>query len=163
MSNAANNQSYANPGWGPGPGPNRPWGNPYWQHAHFQHWAWNARPFLIVAMILGFCFWWPVGLALLALFIWSRKMAGCGRYSRGGDFWGGWKSWGGPFGGAPRSSGNSAFDEYRAETLRRLEDEQKEFQEYLDRLRAAKDRSEFDQFMNDRRSRPSEPPPQPAA
>jgi hypothetical protein len=46
-----------------------------------------------------------------------------------------------------------AFDEYRRETLRRLEEEQKEFQEYLDRLRAAKDKSEFDQFMSERRGR----------
>ena len=32
-------------------------------------------------------------------------------------------------------SGNAAFDEYRAETLRRLEEEQREFVEYLERLR----------------------------
>ena len=46
------------------------------------------------------------------------------------------------------------FDEYKAETLKRLEDEQKEFVEYLEKLRAAKDKSEFDQFMADRRNRP---------
>ena len=54
----------------------------------------------------------------------------------------------------PRSSGNRAFDEYRSETLRRLEEEQKEFHEFLDRLRMAKDKSEFDQFMAERRNRP---------
>ena len=48
------------------------------------------------------------------------------------------------------SSGNRAFDDYRAETLRRLEDEQREFKEFLKRLRVARDRAEFDQFMNDR-------------
>ena len=32
--------------------------------------------------------------------------------------------------GQPRSSGNRAFDDYRAETLRRLEDEQREFKEF---------------------------------
>jgi hypothetical protein len=52
-----------------------------------------------------------------------------------------------------QSSGNSAFDEYRAETLRRLEEEQKEFRDFLDHLRQAKDKSEFDQFMADRRNR----------
>jgi len=59
-------------------------------------------------------------------------------------------------GGAPwgPSSGNRAFDEYRAETLRRLEEEQKEFRSFLDRLRMAKDKSEFDQFMSERRNRP---------
>ena len=49
------------------------------------------------------------------------------------------------------ASGNAAFDEYRAETLRRLEDEQREFKGFLDRLRVAKDRAEFDQFMAQRR------------
>ncbi|MET1026466.1 MAG: DUF2852 domain-containing protein, partial [Dongiaceae bacterium] len=46
-----------------------------------------------------------------------------------------------------------AFDEYRSETLRRLEEEQKEFRDFLDHLRQAKDKAEFDQFMNDRRNR----------
>ena len=66
------------------------------------------------------------------------------------------------FGGAAASSGNHAFDEYRAETLKRLEEEQNEFKGFLTRLRDAKDRAEFDQFMADRRQRPAEPnePPQ---
>jgi hypothetical protein len=51
----------------------------------------------------------------------------------------------------PRPSGNRAFDEYRAETLRRLEEEQREFKEFLDRLRHAKDKAEFDQFMAEHR------------
>jgi Protein of unknown function (DUF2852) len=51
-------------------------------------------------------------------------------------------------------SGNLAFDAYRAETLRRLEEEQGEFKSFLDRLREAKDKAEFDQFMADRRNRP---------
>lgn len=49
-----------------------------------------------------------------------------------------------------KSSGNSAFDAYKAETLRRLEEEQGSFEAFLERLRAAKDKSEFDQFMEDR-------------
>ena len=54
-----------------------------------------------------------------------------------------------------------AFDEYRAETLRRLEDEQKDFSSFLERLRFAKDKAEFDQFMAERRSRANpSPPPQ---
>jgi hypothetical protein len=43
------------------------------------------------------------------------------------------------------------------ETLRRLEDEQKEFREFLDRLRHAKDKEEFDQFMSQHRTRPAQP------
>jgi Protein of unknown function (DUF2852) len=55
--------------------------------------------------------------------------------------------------GSP-SSGNRAFDEYRSETLKRLEEEQREFKDFLARLRFAKDRAEFDQFMAERRQRP---------
>ena len=44
----------------------------------------------------------------------------------------------------PPSSGNRAFDEYRTETLQRLEEEQVEFKNFLDRLRHAKDKEEFD-------------------
>jgi hypothetical protein len=58
-------------------------------------------------------------------------------------------------------SGNRAFDEYRADTLRRLEDEQREFLEFLDRLRHAKDKAEFDQFMAERRAYRESPPPAP--
>jgi hypothetical protein len=67
----------------------------------------------------------------------------------GGGFW------------SPPSSGNRAFDDYRAETLRRLEEEQREFQEFLTRLREAKDKAEFDQFMADRRGRHDITPPSP--
>ena len=59
----------------------------------------------------------------------------------GGDWW-----------GQRRSSGNRAFDDYREQTLRRLEEEQREFKEFLERLRFAKDREEFDQFMTERRN-----------
>jgi hypothetical protein len=51
-----------------------------------------------------------------------------------------------------QASGNDAFDRYRSDTLQRLEEEQKEFREFLSRLRAAKDKAEFDQFMTDRRN-----------
>ena len=57
----------------------------------------------------------------------------------------------------PASSGNRAFDDYRSETLKRLEDEEREFKEFLERLRVAKDRAEFDHFMAARRQRPFEP------
>jgi hypothetical protein len=68
--------------------------------------------------------------------------------------------WGG--GGHRASSGNRAFDEYRAETLRRLEEEQREFKEFLDRLRHAKDKAEFDEFMSERRRRSDNTGPQTA-
>ena len=55
------------------------------------------------------------------------------------------------------ASGNRAFDEYRVETLRRLEEEQHEFKNFLDRLRHAKDKEEFDQFMAQHRPKPTPP------
>jgi len=61
-----------------------------------------------------------------------------------------------PFG--PPSSGNRAFDEYRQETLRRPEEVQQEFKDFLGRLRHAKDKEEFDAFMAQHRNRPSTPP-----
>jgi hypothetical protein len=121
------------------------------------------HPAWIALMVLGFVFWWPVGLAILAYVIWGRKMA-CGQ---NGGRWAGkmekmqWKmermrsKMEGRY-YAP-SSGNRAFDEYRTETLKRLEDEQNEFKDFLERLRHAKDKSEFDQFMADRRGRSSAP------
>jgi len=112
----------------------------------------------IALMVLGFIFWWPVGLAILAFSLWSGRM-GCWNH-HGMARWNGAMGrgpWSGPWTYA-RSSGNRAFDEYRAETLRRLEEEQREFREFLDRLRMAKDKVEFDQFMAERRNRASPPP-----
>ena len=80
----------------------------------------------------------------------SRWHAGAPQASGAGTWW-----------QPSRASGNRAFDEYREETLRRLEEEQREFREFLDRLRFAKDKTEFDQFMAERRTRsnpPSSPP-----
>ena len=81
-------------------------------------------------MILGFIFFWPVGLAVLAFLIWSGRM-GCWRASRPWPL----AQRGHPRGGGSlarrrrrdATSGNRAFDEYRADTLRRLEEEQREF------------------------------------
>ncbi|MBV37202.1 MAG: hypothetical protein CMM23_00800 [Rhodospirillaceae bacterium] len=55
----------------------------------------------------------------------------------------------------------SAFDAYHEKTLKRLEDERNEFGNFLEQLRHAKDKAEFDQFMDERHSRPSEPPQEP--
>ena len=108
-----------------------------------------GKPAWIALTILGFIIWWPVGLALLAFIIGSGRMS-C---------WKGRGHWHesmnpGAWGRSGPSSGNRAFDEYRSETLKRLEEEQREFREFLDRLRFAKDKTEFDQFMAERRNRP---------
>ena len=136
----------------------------------------------LILTILAFIWWWPLGLLLLGFLIargrfgcwrhyagdgpmmnwehgrdrWERKMgrmqekmermrARMDRVRSGSDWFG------------PASSGNRAFDDYRSETLKRLEEEQREFKEFLARLRFAKDRAEFDQFMAERRQRPFEP------
>lgn len=52
--------------------------------------------------------------------------------------------------GFSAQTGNSAFDAYREETLKRLEDEHSEFLDFLKKLREAKDKAEFDQFMKGR-------------
>jgi hypothetical protein len=166
----ASNTPYQNPAWGRSGGGYGWSAPPYW--APFWHPDGISRPLGFAAMILGFIFWWPVGLALLFFMIFSGRI-GC-RHRRwaamnqdqnqGGD--NGWQPMAPPWakwcGGdraapPPRSSGNHAFDEYRAETLRRLEDEQKDFSSFLERLRFAKDKAEFDQFMADRRHTPTPP------
>src|SRR5215468_8808819 len=143
-------------GWNSGDQRDRTWCGP---GAHRMHPAG-----LILLTVLGFMLWWPLGLAMLAFTIWSKNMC----WSHGSDHWQRKMErmrdrFGGGFGYTP-SSGNRAFDEYRTETLRRLEEEQREFREFLARLRAAKDKAEFDQFMAERRSRQdpaSGPSPQP--
>ena len=151
------------------------WGHAGWGYAGYRPVFWH--PAWIVFMVLGFVFWWPVGLAILAFGL-CRRMS-C-RSGHGYDHWQAkYDHWqekmervrakmerfghgSGPGGWPGPSSGNRAFDDYRSETLQRLEEEQREFREFLQRLRMAKDKSEFDQFMAERRNRP-EPPPQPSS
>jgi hypothetical protein len=53
---------------------------------------------------------------------------------------------------APDAAPSVAFEEYRQQTLHRLEQEQAEFKSFLDQLRFAKDKAEFDRFMAERQS-----------
>src|SRR5262252_6469816 len=111
-----------------------------------------GKPAWIGLTIVSFILFWPAGLVVLGYLIGSGRIMGCwthGRHER-------WQrrmqegmermqqATSGP--GRQASSGNHAFDEYRAETLRRLEEEQRDFLEFLNRLRQAKDKAEFDQF-----------------
>lgn len=112
-----------------------------------------GKPAWIAAVILALIIWWPLALGLVAYLFWSGRM-GCWN-RKDVDHWRGrgerWMRSRGP-GFGFTSSGNRAFDDYKAETLRRLEDEQKEFFEFLDRLRKSKDQAEFDQFMASRQA-----------
>ncbi|MEY8842021.1 DUF2852 domain-containing protein [Cribrihabitans sp. XS_ASV171] len=115
--------------------------NPGWLHRAESWLDDKGKGAWIAAMVLGFIFFWPVGLALLAYMIWSKRMfSSCNRR----------KSWTRTGMTAMRSTGNSAFDNYKADTLARLEREQVEFEEFLKRLREAKDKAEFDEFMEER-------------
>jgi hypothetical protein len=108
-----------------------------------------GKPAWITAMIVGFILWWPIGLGILAYLIWSGRM-GCGNRLAWRDYF---TTEARRFGGGIgtfRSTGNFAFDEYREATLKRLEEEANEFQAFLRRLRQAKDKAEFDQFMAER-------------
>lgn len=125
-------------------------------------------PLTIALMVLGFIVFWPLGLAMLAYILWgemfggtsekaeawiNQKRAWCQDKGYRHSSYGAWSR--GP------STGNAAFDEYRAEQLRRLDEERRkldedirEFHEYLKNLRMARDREEFDRFMRERNNRP---------
>src|SRR6201984_239369 len=131
-----------------------------------------GKPAWIGLTIVSFIVFWPLGLVVLGYLIGSGRMTcwahGSGdrcqhrmermqqrmeRMQAAAEQW---------TGRAYRnSSGNRAFDEYRDETLRRLEEEQREFKAFLDRLRHAKDKAEFDQFMAEHRRPQSGPNDQP--
>jgi hypothetical protein len=133
-----------------------------------------GKPAWIAAMVLGFVLFWPIGLVILFYMIWSGRM-GCGarmgawsenraerwqrKMERMQEKMARWQGFRDEARAGFAPSGNRAFDEYRSEAIRRLEEEAQEFRDFLDRLRHAKDKQEFDAFMNDRRSRPAPPAP----
>lgn len=120
--------------------------------------------FLTIAlMVLGFVIFWPLGLAMLAYILWGEKFGGSADKAEA------WvhskKQWARSCRserhrgrGYRSTSGNAAFDEYRAEQLKRLEEERRrldeevgQFHEYMRNLHMARDREEFDRFMKDRK------------
>ncbi len=124
------------------------------------------RSLEIGAIVVGFIYWWPVGLALLA---W--KLTGYPAFAEMRDAARRTVSdFEGPrpvsrfaraFEAASRrdSSGNAAFDAYRREELdrleaqrRALEEESRAFAAFVDELKRAKDREQFDAFMAKRRN-----------
>ncbi len=128
------------------------------------------RSFEIGAIVLGFVYWWPVGLALLA---W--KFSGYPAFAELRDAARrGFGSGDGPrpasrfaraFEAANRGSGNVAFDEYRRAELDRLEaqrqalqEESRAFAAFVEELKRAKDREQFDAFMAQRRASGTEGP-----
>jgi hypothetical protein len=181
MTTAASPQPYQNPAWG------RPMNNQSWSGPPAWYPWGIGRPIAIAAIVfllaaghIGRMLFWPLALAGIVFMVatgrfgcrgrrWAQSNwgqqgpgnqgpgnQGPGPQGQGGSTWG-CGNGGGGGSPTPPTSGNHAFDEYRAETLRRLEEEQTEFSSFLERLRFAKDKAEFDQFMADRRQTPRPP------
>lgn len=115
-------------------------------------------PLTIVLMVIGFIVAWPLGLVMLAYILWGDRIPEIRRHFDGVK-----REWSGDRGCGPRGharSGNSAFDDYRAAELkrldeerRRLDEERRAFEQYVHDLRRARDKEEFDRFMSERDSR----------
>jgi hypothetical protein len=136
------------------------------REARAERWApWGGHPlrgWRLPVMILGFIAWWPVGLALLAFFFLWRPAMSCSSATWTAP----WKArmreamearWHAAPEAAPATTGNVAFDEYRANVLARLEEERRqldaqagEFAAFVTQLRRAKDQEEFERFMQSR-------------
>ena len=84
-------------------------------------WLENSRDWLdrrgraawIASMVIGFILFWPVGLALMFYMIWSNRMT-CNTWHRNSRR---------RVRRNTGTTGNTAFDSYREETLKRLEEE----------------------------------------
>ncbi len=142
------------------------WASARWRRHGGSRWT----PFEIIAMVLGFIVFWPIGLAILGYKFWQSRYGGPDLQTVATNKWQDARtmmasgSWG--CGGAMRRrfysppTGNLAFDEWRTAELARLDEErrkldeaQREFAEYVEAIRRAKDREEFERFMAERRAR----------
>ncbi len=147
----------ASAAWNSGPHPG-PWNT----GSHRRCGRSPRRGMEIAGIILGFIFVWPLALAYL---VW--KMMVYPKYDQAkaflNDTFGRAKddlfSSRGPAGfGGFASTGNAAFDEYRRSELERLEEERRkldeearDFRNFVEELKRAKDREEFDAYMAKRR------------
>ena len=134
--------------------------------------AW--RPLEVAAVVASFAIYWPVGFAVVFAKLWQRRegysgdLFGFAREKAMAGMPSDWQDkradfvskfnagrWG------FRGTGNAAFDEWRSKEIERLEAErlklvnaEREFGAYLERLRKARDREEFDRFMAERNAPP---------
>jgi hypothetical protein len=114
----------------------------------------------IAGIILGFIFAWPLALAYLVWKFTGYPVPNEWRsyVERNVSFL---KSNFTPMRPAHSGTGNSAFEDYRRRELERLEEERRRLDEeaqafsgFVEELKRAKDREEFDAFMAKRRSTP---------
>jgi uncharacterized protein DUF2852 len=149
----------------------RDWASAQWRGRGCGASRWSV--FEIVAMVLGFIVFWPIGLAILAFKFWQRKAGYPGdlqtmaqdKWREARNAFSG-ANWQGRRGFYASSTGNLAFDEWRATEIARLEEERRKLQEahqefstFVENIRRAKDREEFERFMNERRNRPADGAP----
>jgi hypothetical protein len=139
-----------------------PHGGPWNAGAHRRCGRSPRRGLEIAALIFGFIWFWPLALAYL---VW--KMCGYPKYDEAraffrdtlgrakDDFFGSRGAAG--FGGFA-GTGNAAFDDYRRSEIERLEaerrkldEEARDFRNFVEELKRAKDREEFDAYMAKRR------------
>ena len=114
--------------------------------------AWT--PLTIFLMVIGFIVAWPLGLLMLAYILWGDRIPEFKRSGEAFRFNAGFQNH-----HTSSPSGNVAFDEYRRQELkrldeerRRLEQERRDFETYVANLRRAKDQEEFNRFMSERRN-----------
>ena len=153
----------------------REFGPSEWAGARWRRGSrWSA--FEIIAMILGFVVFWPIGLAILGYKFWQSRYGGPDLQTLATNKWQDARTMmssnsspgraaaqrGARAVSMPSPTGNAAFDEWRTAELarldeerRKLDDAQREFAEYVDAIRRAKDREEFERFMAERRARPA--------
>ena len=121
-------------------------------HQYNDSFGWAKRPgfnpYKALAVVAGLAIFPPLGIAALVWFIWNER-----RWHRGGH---------GPRGsegrhgcghrGGMRRTGNVAFDEHRAKTLKDLEDEQQAFAEHRFEQRRKRDQEAFEAFQAKRKA-----------
>lgn len=124
--------------------------------------AWT--PVTIAMMVLGFMVFWPLGLAMIAYIVWGERLDEFKsemNNATDGFFRSCRRSSGQKYGraGAYSNSGNMAFDQWRDEELQRMDEERRkldamreEFDAHMRDLRRARDKEEFDAFMQTRAS-----------
>jgi len=115
----------------------------------------NWSPLNIALMVLGFVFFWPLGLAMLAYILWGEHYGGSSEKAEKWMKKQKFKMNGRGCHGRHSATGNAAFDEYREAEIRRLqeermrlEEERAEFEDFLRNLHMARDRDEFDSFKS---------------
>jgi hypothetical protein len=120
----------------------------------------------VILMVVGFFIFWPLGLAMIAYILWGDRIKSMFNQAKGQmNSSTSSRNCRGRGKNKYRPTGNVAFDEYREDKLRHLEEEQKrinqmqtDFDDFLYNLRKARDQEEFDRFMNNRDN--SEPKPE---